>query len=76
MSVVTLEGLVEDGRIRLLDGATLPDKTRVYVLVPGAALQPPRLRSPRLADPRQASEFTMRVTELHEDPTDAELRRR
>jgi hypothetical protein len=76
MSVLTFEGLVEDGRIRLLDGATLPDKTRVYVVVPEAALRPPRLRSPRLADPRQATEFTMRVAEPPEDAANAQLQRR
>ena len=76
MSVLTLEGLVEDGRIRLLEGATLPDKTRVYVVVPVADPQMPRIRSPRLADPRQAGHFSMQVTELQQDQPDAELRSR
>lgn len=76
MNVLTLEGLVEDGRIRLLDGATLPDKTRVFVVVPGEDPQLPRIRSPRLADPRLAGEFTMQVTKLREDHSDAELRSR
>lgn len=63
MSVLALEGLVEGGRIRLLDGQVLPDNTRVYVVVPGSAAPAPHLRSPRLADASQASQLTMRVTD-------------
>lgn len=71
MSVQTFEGLVENGRIRLLEDAVLPDKTRVYVVVPGAEPRAARLWSPRLADPAQASDFRMQVT-TPGDP-DAEL---
>jgi tetratricopeptide (TPR) repeat protein len=73
MSVLTLEGLVENGRIRLVDGTVLPDKTKVYVVVPDAALQPSHLWSPRLADPEQAAEFRMQVTALPQGDPDAQL---
>ena len=66
MSVMTLEGVVEDGRIRLTDSTVLPEKTRVYVVVPDVPLSGLRIRSPRLADPRQAGEFAMEVTESSE----------
>jgi len=64
MSVLTLEGVVDNGQIRLLDQATLPEKTRVYVVVPDAARLEPRVWSPRLAEPGQAAAFSMEVTEL------------
>ncbi len=37
MSVLTFEGIVENGQIRLKTGFHLPDKTKVYVVVPDAA---------------------------------------
>jgi hypothetical protein len=73
MSVLTLEGWVEGGQVRLREEAVLPDKTKVYVVVPGAEEQVPRIRSPRLADPAEASQFEMEVTELPEGRLDAKL---
>lgn len=64
---------MEEGRIRLLDGAVLPDRTKVYVVVPDATAQGPRIRSPRLADPGQASEFRMEVAELPPSAPDARV---
>jgi len=52
MSILTLEGQ-----------ATLPEKARVYVVVPDAPDRAPRVWSPRLADPAQAAAFSMQVTE-------------
>ncbi len=34
MSILTLQGVVRNGRIRLDDGVLLPEKSRVYVVVP------------------------------------------
>ena len=52
MDIVTFEGLVDQGQIRLKNGVQLPDQTRVYVIVPDFQLTPlPELRSPRLAHP-------------------------
>jgi len=73
MSVMALEGYVKDGRIRLLDSAALPEKAKVYVVVAGAQPQRSRVWSPRLADPRQIEEFSMEVTELSKDNSDAKL---
>ncbi|MPZ16382.1 MAG: hypothetical protein GEV06_00495 [Luteitalea sp.] len=62
MSILTFEGLVENGQIRLPGGTVLPDKTRVYVVVPDGAPQGFRLWSPRLANLEQAGEFRMQMT--------------
>ncbi|MBI3948366.1 MAG: hypothetical protein HY321_20795 [Armatimonadetes bacterium] len=68
MSVITLEGVVEHGQIRLADNIQLPDQTRVYVIVPDAQIeQTARIVSPRLAHPEQAGDFQMQVMEGPDD---------
>lgn len=67
--LATYEGVIENGRVRLPPSASIPEKTRVYVLVPGGETHPaPYVASPRLADPEQAQDFEMQVIE---DTTDA-----
>jgi hypothetical protein len=73
MRVTTLEGVVEDGRIRLIDSDVLPENKKVYVIVPDTPVEAPRIWSPRLANPGQLAEFTMEVQELSADTTDARL---
>jgi hypothetical protein len=68
MKVVTYEGVVENGRVQVLGGVSLPEKAKVYVVFPNVyeVELPPvaHIRSPRLADPSQAPLFTkMVVTE-------------
>ena len=64
MSVASFEGIVEDGRIRLEPAVRLPEHTKVYVLVPNMpAIPTARVRSPRLAHPEQAADFTMEIVE-------------
>jgi hypothetical protein len=64
VTIMTLEGVVEDGQIRLPANIRLPNSTRVYVVVPGIDVaQTARLRSPRLAHPEQAGDFAMSVAE-------------
>jgi hypothetical protein len=61
---MTLEGVVEDGQIRLPENVRLPNSTRVYVVVPGVDIaQTVRLHTPRLAHPEQADNFVMSVAE-------------
>lgn len=68
MKVVTYEGIVENGRVRLLDDVVLPEKTKVYVVVPGVEVkQVVHIRSPRLADPSQAGNFVKTVV-TEEEP--------
>jgi hypothetical protein len=71
MAILTLEGTVENGQIRLRDDVTLPEHAKVYVLIP--ALESGTrayVRSPRLAHPEQAALFAKEVVEV---PADAEL---
>jgi len=71
MSVITLEGVVEHGQIRLTNDVQLPDNTRVYVVVPGMQIERVvRITSPRLAHPQQAADFAM---EIIEESSDASL---
>ena len=68
MSVVTFEGIVDDGQIRLKTNIRLPEKTKVYVVVPDIQIeQVARIFSPRLAHPEQAVDFKM---EIVEEPSD------
>ena len=71
MKVEAFEGVVDDGAIQLVSDVRLPDKTRVFVVVPEEE-GPSRARvlSPRLAHPEQASDFSKVVLET---PPDAEL---
>jgi hypothetical protein len=71
MSVMTLEGFVEDGQIRLSEAIPLPERAKVYVVVPDTPIPTARIWSPRLADPAQASEFSMEMTEVSEDEPNA-----
>ena len=64
MAVVTYEGIVEGGQIRIQGDARLPEHTRVYVVVPDAPdARLPRLASPRLARPEQVEDFRLEVRE-------------
>jgi hypothetical protein len=50
--------IVENGQIRLPQDVRVPERTKVFVVVPGVP-QPSvvRLRSPRLARPQQNEDF-------------------
>lgn len=74
MAVLTFEGVVEAGQIRLLNGELLPDKATVYVVVPEAkggekpvyavTIPPnPRILSPHLVNKEDAAHFDMTVVE-------------
>ena len=68
MAHLTLEGVVENGRVRLMGTVTLPEHAKVYVVVPdvGAASQP-HIHSPRLAHRRQAADFSKKIIEASLD---------
>ncbi len=62
MSVVTYEGMVENGQIRLTGDVRLPENGRVYVLVPDPQdVSIPRVVSPPLVDPRDAARVKMAI---------------
>ncbi len=62
MSVLTLQGTVENGQIRLSENVQLPEKAVVYVVVPSLENKTAfRVMSPRLAHPEEAADFKMEV---------------
>lgn len=62
MQVTAFEGVIEDGQIRLKANVTLPEKTKVYVVIPGFETRETiHVYSPRLAHPEQAVDFTKEV---------------
>ena len=64
MSVVTFEGIVDNGQIRLTTNVRLPEKAKVYVIIPDMQIeQIAHIYSPRLAYPEQAADFKMEVVE-------------
>ncbi len=68
MGVITLEGIVKHGQIQLKTNIRLPEKTKVYVVIPDVQIeQRARIFSPRLAHPEQASDFEMQVIEESPD---------
>ena len=68
MAILTVEGVVENGQIRLRDNVALPEHAKVYVVIPDAEPLPlARTYSPRLAHPEQAPDFAKQVIEVSAD---------
>jgi hypothetical protein len=58
MNIVTYEGVVENGQVRLPAEAKLPENAKVYVVVPEPeAPRVVRIASPRVAHREDAAEF-------------------
>jgi hypothetical protein len=71
MTIITLEGVVEQGQIRLKSHFHLPEQTKVYVVVPSIQIERyARIISPRLANPQEAADFKM---DMAEEPSNASL---
>jgi len=71
MGVTTIEGVVENGQIRLPAVVRLPERTKVYVVIPDVEMQPVAyIGSPRLVHPEQAVDF---IKEVIEEPSDDDL---
>lgn len=67
MTVVTYEGVVEKGKIRLKAGVKLPENAKVYVVVADLQLDEKkaiRMLTPRLANRKQAADFKMTMTKI------------
>jgi hypothetical protein len=68
MKVTTFEGIIENGQIRLPANLHLPEKAKVYVVVPDFETQQVAyVSSPRLARPEQAEDFKKEVFEESSD---------
>jgi len=64
MKVATFEGFVENGQIRISGGIQLPEKAKVYVVVPEAEVTSSGyIGSPRLVHREQAADFVKEVVE-------------
>jgi hypothetical protein len=71
MKVTTFEGVVENGQIRLPANVRLPEKAKVYVVIPDVEVETVAyIGSPRLAHPEQAADFKKEVVK---DIQDADL---
>lgn len=64
MALTTYEGIVEKGKVRLKKGVRLPENAIVYVIVPEQVEKKKvvRVRTPRLANRKQAGQFKMKVS--------------
>jgi hypothetical protein len=60
-----LEGIVEQGQIKLDSDGQLPGGMKVYIVAPDIELNEKvyHLRSPRLARPEQISDFDLEAVE-------------
>jgi hypothetical protein len=68
MKVTTFEGVVEHSQIRLPAGVRLPEKAKVYIVVPDVEVQPVAyIASPHLAHPEQLADFKKEVVEEGQD---------
>jgi hypothetical protein len=68
MPILTLEGIAENGQIRLRDHVTLPEHTKVYVVIPNVETVPQaHVYSPCLVHPEQAADFAKQVIEVSAD---------
>jgi hypothetical protein len=68
MGVLTIEGIVDNGQIKLNSDVRLPEHMKVYVVVPDMKIEEPvHLFSPRLKNPGQAEDFKMEVIEESSD---------
>jgi hypothetical protein len=68
MAILTVEGVVENGRIRLCDPLTLPEHTKVYVIIPDVMPLPhAHMASPRLVHPEDAADFVKQIVEVSTD---------
>lgn len=64
MQVTTFEGVIENGKIRLKTNINLPEKMKVYVIIPGFETKRiAHIYSPRLVHPEQAVDFKKEVIE-------------
>jgi hypothetical protein len=68
MAIMTFEGRVENGQIRLPDDVALPEHAKVYVLIPDFhSVRQARVQSPRLRYPAQAVDFAKEIVEVGPD---------
>jgi hypothetical protein len=71
MQVTAFEGIIEKGQIKLTGNIHLPERTKVYVIIPDAEAKSAfHVYAPRLAHPEQAADFKK---EMIEETTDVSV---
>ena len=64
MTIKAYEGIIKNGRVELKSDIPLPDRTRVYVIIPEAGVVGiARVPGPRFAQSEEAVDFEMEVAE-------------
>lgn len=66
MQVTTIEGIIENGQIKLTEKFDLPENTVVYVVVPNLRSRK-KVISPKLVHKSDLKKFEREVIELKED---------
>jgi len=68
MKIATYEGVIENGKVRLIENIRLPEKRKVYIIIPDLEEQPiAHIGSPRLLHPEQMDDFKKEVLEETND---------
>jgi len=68
MPLTAIEGVVENGAIKLREDVSLPENTRVYVIIADSRpVTSAHARSPRLARRDQAGDFRKQIIEVSPD---------
>ena len=67
MQVTTIEGIVENGKILLTEQITLPEMTRVLVVIPDFEKKAAKIMSPRLVNPEKINDFEREIIEIEDD---------
>ncbi len=65
MGITTIQGVIENGQIKLNEPVNLPEKKIVYVIIPDFDGKPVKqILSPRLVNGKQAKDFIKKVEEI------------
>jgi uncharacterized lipoprotein YbaY len=66
--VTAIEGVVENGKISLRESVSLPENTRVFVIVPDVSAKPvAHVRPPHFVNVRDAVRFQKQVMDIPDD---------
>ena len=67
MHVTTIEGIVKNGQIQLMEDVKLPESANVYVIVPNFQRATAKIMSPRLVDRDRLKDFDREIIEIEDD---------
>lgn len=65
MEIISFEGEINSGQIKLPPNLNIPDKTKVYIIIPNIKIKNKAfIDSPRLTNPKQAADFKKEIIEV------------